>query len=95
MSSPGLNDLFILIGYQYNHGHLARAVSGRVTDDLADALPPGYQSNYPYIGRVSKYDVRLMTGDPHVLSIDWSLGDDKLEILNGGRGICDAMYVSS
>ncbi len=77
----------MLIGYQYNHGHLTRAVSGRVTDDMADALPPGYQSNYPYVGRVSRYDVQLMTGEPNPISIDWSLGDDRLEIIDGGRGI--------
>ena len=70
----------------YNHGHLTRAVCGRVTDDLDALFPSGYQSNYSYIGRVSEYEMQMAGKKPSVHSINWSLGDEKLEIIDGVTG---------
>ena len=70
----------------YKHGHLTRAVSGRITDDLDEILPAGYVSSYPYVGRVTKYDMEVALAEPTVLGLNWSHGDDKLEIIDGMTG---------
>ena len=75
-----------LVGFMFNHGHLARAVSGRVTMDVDENLPTGYQSNYPFVGRVSAYDMEVSLKEPCVLSINWSQADEKLEIVDGTNG---------
>ncbi len=80
-------------GYTFDHGHLTRAISQRVTDDLNDLYPPGYQSNYPYVGRVTNYNMAAAQADPAMMGVNWSLGDTKLEIVDGATGKIIEQYV--
>ena len=77
----------------YDHGHLTRAVSGRVTDDLDALYPAGYQSSYPYVGRVSAYDLKMARQEPAIVSVNWSQGDAKLEMVDGTVGRSTELWV--
>ncbi len=61
-------------------------MSGRVTLDIDDALPAGYLSSYPNLGRVTHVDVASGTASVAVTSVNWSKGDELVEEVDGATG---------
>ncbi|KAK6191906.1 hypothetical protein SNE40_003482 [Patella caerulea] len=81
----------LTLGYLYDHGHLARAVCCRVgkgTDDINQQLPDGYHLNHPWLGRMTACEPQRETQKTKALSINWCLGDEKPEVIDGVQGRC-------
>ena len=76
----------LTLGSLHHHGHLSRAVCCRFKD-VGDQLPPSYGVNHPRLGRVRGGDVmRRHTEKTSNFSMNWALGDNKGELLDGGNG---------
>ena len=76
----------LTLGSLYHHGHLSRAVCCRFAD-LDETLPWGFRVNHPQLGRVQGGDdVRRHTERTSNFSMNWALGDQKAELLDGGNG---------
>nr|XP_032824857.1 double-stranded RNA-specific adenosine deaminase isoform X2 [Petromyzon marinus] len=79
----------ITLGYLYSHGHLARAVCCRMEKEAAtfnSVAPAGFSLHHPRVGRVSVYDSARQVGKTKETSANWSLGDERPEILDGTKG---------
>lgn len=85
-----LNDATLCIlwsaGCLYSHGHITRAMCCRLSKDIANFLPSLYQVTHPYLGRVTTPNPRHAESDPVPDSINWSFGDEKIEILSRETG---------
>ncbi|XP_064596158.1 double-stranded RNA-specific adenosine deaminase-like [Liolophura sinensis] len=82
----------LTLGYLYDHGHLARAVCCRLArgdPPLSDSLPDGFHLNHPWLGRVTMCDPPRETQKTKADSINWCLGDETPEVLDGTLGICN------
>ncbi|XP_061426745.1 double-stranded RNA-specific adenosine deaminase-like [Lethenteron reissneri] len=79
----------VTLGYLYSHGHLARAVCCRMEKEAAtfnSVAPAGFSLHHPRVGRVSVYDSARQVGKTKETSANWSLGDERPEILDGTKG---------
>ena len=77
----------MVVGSEYDHGHLARAVCCRVDDDLTESLPIGYSVHHPLIGRVS--NTPQIEDDAKLgFSLNWSYADSLYEVVDVKRGKC-------
>ena len=75
----------LTLGSLHHHGHLSRAVCCRF-NDITD-LPPNFKINHPVLGRVvGGDDMKRHTDKTSSQSINWTLGDDSVEVLDGGLG---------
>ena len=75
----------LTLGSLHHHGHLARAVCCRF-NDITD-LPPNFKINHPFLGRVAGGDeMKRHTDKTSSQSINWTLGDASVEVLDGGLG---------
>ena len=73
----------------YDHGHLSRALCCRLSEgepDITTSLPAGYRINHPQLGRVTVYEPPRETEKTKALSINWCMGDNKAEVLDGTTG---------
>ncbi len=78
-------------GLLYDHGHLSRAICCRLSHgdpDISAELPPLYKINHPYLGRVTCYDPPRETQKTKECSLNWAMGDDRAEVIDGTKGIC-------
>ncbi|ELU14950.1 hypothetical protein CAPTEDRAFT_220233 [Capitella teleta] len=87
----------ISLGNKYDLGHLTRAFCCRIDDSVNELLPSGYHLRHPYIGRVSVYEPQkeAMAGQAAgPMSVNWSLADDRIEIVacNEGRSIAASPF---
>ncbi|KAK3087990.1 hypothetical protein FSP39_013122 [Pinctada imbricata] len=78
----------ITIGKEYDHGHFTRAVCCRVYDVLQESLPKGYHINHPVLTHPN-LPFTLGGNNPTAISMNWSQGDDKIELVNGNTGRTD------
>uniref|UniRef100_A0A2C9LP72 A to I editase domain-containing protein n=1 Tax=Biomphalaria glabrata TaxID=6526 RepID=A0A2C9LP72_BIOGL len=81
----------ITLGYLYDHSHLCRAVCCRLDrgdSSLNEQLPQPYHLNHPVLGRVTACDPPRETQKTKSYSVNWRLGEDRPEILDGSLGIC-------
>ncbi|KAL8594877.1 hypothetical protein ACOMHN_016118 [Nucella lapillus] len=81
----------LTLGFLYDHGHLSRAVCCRLAREdppLEDDLPAGFRLNHPWLGRVTACQPLRETQKTKALSINWTLGDQKAEVLDGTLGQC-------
>ncbi len=78
----------ISLGSLHHHGHLSRAVCCRFADVSENQqLPAGYRVNHPYLGRVEGGDkMQRHTDKTSNLSMNWCLGDERGELIDGGNG---------
>lgn len=78
----------LFVGDLFDHGHLTRAVCCRVEDAITDKLTNGFRLNHPYIGRVTFCESHKNPMPSKMLnwSVNWSLDDEKIEIINGRVG---------
>ena len=71
------------------YGHIARALFYRLTKgekELKVPLPPGYQAVCPDIGQ-AKVEIEVQdTEKSTALTVMWSQGDDKAEVMDGTTG---------
>ncbi|XP_065902138.1 double-stranded RNA-specific editase 1-like [Dysidea avara] len=75
----------LTLGSLHHHGHLSRAVCCRF-QDIAD-LPPNFRVNHPTLGRVvGGDDMKRHTDKTNAQSTNWTIGDDSVEVLDGGVG---------
>jgi len=75
----------LTLGSLHHHGHLSRAVCCRF-NDITD-LPPNFKINHPVLGRVAGGDdMKRHTDKTSSQSINWTLGDAGVEVLDGGLG---------
>ncbi|KAH9494790.1 hypothetical protein Btru_020623 [Bulinus truncatus] len=81
----------ITLGYLYDHSHLSRAVCCRLErgdPSINEILPRPYRLNHPVLGRVTACDPPRETQKTKSYSVNWRLGEDRPEILDGSLGIC-------
>ncbi|KAK0049375.1 double-stranded RNA-specific editase 1 [Biomphalaria pfeifferi] len=81
----------ITLGYLYDHSHLCRAVCCRLDrgdSSLNEQLPQPYHLNHPVLGRVTACDPPRETQKTKSYSVNWRLGEDRPEVLDGSLGIC-------
>jgi len=75
----------LTLGSLHHHGHLARAVCCRF-QDIVD-LPANFCVNHPTLGRVvGGDDMKRHTDKTNAHSTNWTIGDDSVEVLDGGVG---------
>ena len=83
----------LTLGSLHHHGHLSRAVCCRFAD-LKEKLPAGFTVNHPSLGRVQGGDeMKRHTEKTSNFSLNWSIGDDRGELINGGEG-CPVLHKS-
>ena len=75
-------------GFQYNHGHMTRSLCCRVSDDINGPLSQmkGFRVNHTYLGRVTRYNMDIKSDVTSQLSVNWSKGDEKIEIVAANTG---------
>jgi hypothetical protein len=61
--------------------------------NIAAVLPVGYKINHPKLGRVTLYETARETQKTKELSLHWSLGDERAEVMDGTKGLCIDKYV--
>ena len=79
------------LGYLFDEGHLSRAVCCRLMHgepDISQSLPAGFKINHPQVGRVTVYEPPRETEKTKSLSVNWCLGDQVAEVLDGTKGQC-------
>ena len=81
----------LTLGSLHHHGHLSRAVCCRFADIGSSgenaALPEGFRVNHPCLGRVEGGDkMQRHTDKTSNLSMNWCLGDERGELIDGGNG---------
>lgn len=75
----------LTLGSLHHHGHLSRAVCCRF-NSIPD-LPPNFKTNHPLLGRVAGGDeMKRHTDKTSSQSINWTLGDTSVEVLDGSLG---------
>ncbi|XP_059138983.1 double-stranded RNA-specific adenosine deaminase-like [Physella acuta] len=81
----------ITLGYLFDQSHLSRAVCCRLDrgqPELRRSVPEPYTLNHPILGRVTACDPPRETQKTKSYSINWRLGEDRPEVLDGSLGIC-------
>jgi len=75
----------LTLGSLHHHGHLSRAVCCRF-NSITD-LPPNFRVNHPTLGRIAGGDdMKRHTDKTNAQSTNWTIGDDSVEVLDGGVG---------
>ena len=76
----------LTLGSLHHHGHLSRAVCCRF-GDIKEHLPTRFTVNHPVLGRVQGGDeMRRHTEKTSNFSLNWALGDEHGELVDGGNG---------
>lgn len=75
----------IVLGREYHHGHFARAMCCRTYDILNKYLPDPYYIHHPFLSTVSLH-IEEKEGQQTKYSLNWSLGDEKPELIDGFSG---------
>lgn len=81
----------LTLGFLFDHGHLSRAVCCRLNREephLNDLLPSLFHLNHPWLGRVTACQPLRETQKTKAYSINWMIGDQKPEVLDGTMGHC-------
>ncbi|XP_036622964.1 double-stranded RNA-specific editase 1 [Trichosurus vulpecula] len=73
----------IILGSLYHGDHLSRAVYQRISD--IEELPPLYTLNRPLLSGISNAEARQPGKAPN-FSVNWTVGDPNLEIINATTG---------
>ncbi|XP_067908006.1 double-stranded RNA-specific editase B2 [Heterodontus francisci] len=73
----------IVLGSTHHVGHLSRALCQRL-DDVAQ-LPPPYRYNQPLLSGISSTGFRQQGKSPS-FSVNWTVGDPDLEVINATTG---------
>lgn len=78
----------IIVGAKFDYAHLYRAVVGRIEEHItSDGLPAGYRLNKPTLLHVGNSAAEPVRSKPHPIhSINWSLGDNEVEVIDGITG---------
>ena len=74
----------LTLGCLFHPGHLSRAVCCRFSK--IGELPSGYQLNHPVLGCVSGQESEREVGKTNEMSLNWSYGDQSVEVIDGVRG---------
>ncbi|KAJ8247066.1 hypothetical protein GJAV_G00258380 [Gymnothorax javanicus] len=77
----------IILGSLYHADHLSRAVYQRVAD--IEALPRSFILNRPLLSGISNAEARQPGKAPN-FSVNWTVGDQGLEVINATTGKDDA-----
>ncbi|KAL4224333.1 adenosine deaminase [Mactra antiquata] len=75
----------IILGREFDHRHLSRAVCCRLYDDLNNYLPGEYSINHPILSTVT-LQIEESEGKFTPYSLNWSKGDERPEIIDGFSG---------
>ncbi|XP_047210712.1 double-stranded RNA-specific editase 1-like [Girardinichthys multiradiatus] len=73
----------IILGSLYHADHLSRAMYQRLTE--IEVLPPSYSLNKPLLSGISNTEAR-QPGKAPSFSVNWTVGDQGLEVINGNTG---------
>uniref|UniRef100_A0A673A6Z4 Double-stranded RNA-specific editase 1-like n=1 Tax=Sphaeramia orbicularis TaxID=375764 RepID=A0A673A6Z4_9TELE len=73
----------IILGSLYHADHLSRAMYQRITD--VEDLPPSFSLNRPLLSGISNAEARQPGKAPN-FSVNWTVGDQALEVINATTG---------
>ncbi|KAI4831745.1 hypothetical protein KUCAC02_001274 [Chaenocephalus aceratus] len=73
----------IILGSLYHADHLSRAMYQRVTE--MEELPPSFSLNKPLLSGISNAEARQPGKAPN-FSVNWTVGDPGLEVINATTG---------
>uniref|UniRef100_A0A8C9SPS0 Adenosine deaminase RNA specific B1b n=1 Tax=Scleropages formosus TaxID=113540 RepID=A0A8C9SPS0_SCLFO len=73
----------IILGSLYHADHLSRAMYQRIAD--IEALPPTFVLNRPLLSGISNAEARQPGKAPN-FSVNWTVGDQVLEVINATTG---------
>ncbi|XP_048874656.1 double-stranded RNA-specific editase 1-like isoform X4 [Brienomyrus brachyistius] len=73
----------IILGSLYHADHLSRAMYQRIAD--IEALPPTFTLNQPLLSGISNAEARQPGKAPN-FSVNWTVGDQALEVINATTG---------
>ncbi|XP_041834691.1 double-stranded RNA-specific editase 1-like isoform X2 [Melanotaenia boesemani] len=73
----------IILGSLYHADHLSRAMYQRITD--MELLPPPFSLNRPLLSGISNAEARQPGKAPN-FSVNWTVGDQGLEVINATTG---------
>jgi len=74
----------VVLGSLFNSSHMYRAVCGRV-EATVEGLPPPFRFNKPALGVTSSPETRQPGKAPNH-SVNWVIGEDRVEIINSMTG---------
>uniref|UniRef100_A0A671VAI3 Adenosine deaminase RNA specific B1a n=1 Tax=Sparus aurata TaxID=8175 RepID=A0A671VAI3_SPAAU len=73
----------IILGSLYHADHLSRAMYQRITE--IEDLPPSFSLNKPLLSGISNAEARQPGKAPN-FSVNWTVGDQALEVINATTG---------
>uniref|UniRef100_A0A665TJ35 Double-stranded RNA-specific editase 1-like n=2 Tax=Echeneis naucrates TaxID=173247 RepID=A0A665TJ35_ECHNA len=73
----------IILGSLYHADHLSRAIYQRIAE--IEALPEPFSLNRPLLSGISNAEARQPGKAPN-FSVNWTVGDEKLEVINATTG---------
>ncbi|KAM4710615.1 double-stranded RNA-specific editase 1-like [Anableps anableps] len=73
----------IILGSLYHADHLSRAMYQRLTE--IEVLPPSFSLNKPLLSGISNTEARQPGKAPN-FSVNWTIGDQGLEVINATTG---------
>uniref|UniRef100_A0A3B3URX2 A to I editase domain-containing protein n=3 Tax=Poecilia TaxID=8080 RepID=A0A3B3URX2_9TELE len=73
----------IILGSLYHADHLSRAMYQRLTE--MEVLPPPFSLNKPLLSGISNTEARQPGKAPN-FSVNWTIGDQGLEVINATTG---------
>ena len=77
----------VYLGSLFVERYLHRAMCCRLSYPGPLILPSSYKLNHPKVGRITVDDPPRDTEKTSKISLNWTLGDEDVEIVDGTKGV--------